>query len=79
VQLHDLISALEILSRYGNYNKFKEEANIKRVSVNIHPKSLNFIKKFVLYNKMHEYHFCSTIVHLRMDSGDPNDCDFEKS
>lgn len=76
VSVHDFMSTLEMFDKHGLLDKFKAAAEKNRAALVVHPKTINFVKKFVADNDMHRDSLGAQIVNERENDEDPYTCNF---
>jgi len=66
IGLHDVIRALKVIDDHGHMSKFKTAAKKKKAVMLVDPKTVNFIKDFMVKNDMHEHPVGKHIVNARI-------------
>jgi len=82
--LHDVVRALKVIDKHKHMNKFVKAAKQQKASVSIDADTVNFVKDFMVKNKMHNDPVGKHIVNAPtaaapptpMRSGDPFGCNF---
>jgi signal transduction histidine kinase len=82
--LHDVVRALKVIDKHQHMNKFVKAAKQQGASVSVNADTVNFVKDFMVKNKMHNDPVGKHIVNapkaaaptMAMQSGDPFKCNF---
>jgi len=65
IGLHDVIRALKVIDDHGHMSKFTTAAKKKEAVMLVDPKTVNFVKDFIVKNDMHEHPVGKHIVNAR--------------
>ncbi len=68
--LHDVVRALKVIEKHKHLNKFVKAAKKNKASVSVGAETVNFVKDFMVKNKMHNDPIGKHIVNARVTTSD---------
>jgi signal transduction histidine kinase len=82
--LHDVVRALKVIEKHKHLDKFVRASKKKGTSVSVDADTVNFVKDFMVKNKMHNDPVGKHVVNapqaaakkMAVQSGDPFKCRF---
>lgn len=72
VPLHTVMDALRTIHEKGDSNHFMKEAQKEGVVVTVHPKTLDFVKKYITDNKLRAHAATNSVVVCKQPYNCPN-------
>ena len=65
MELHDVVKALKAIEEEGHLDRFVKAAKRKETSVSFDAETVNFVKDFIVKNKMHDHPVGKHIVNAK--------------